>query len=106
MQRDGFIIDRVFVPMDIVECFRSHRLGKMDEEEFEEAVSESSIEFEVQCHMVFNFMLDSKTLINALYQNELCDRLDNEEDDDSEAMLDGLINKLIDRIAYLKNSSY
>ena len=106
IQRDGFIIDRVFVPMDIVECFRSHRLGKMDEEEFAEAISESSIEFEVQCHMVFNFILDSKTLINALYQNDLCDRLDTEEGGDSGAMLDELVNKLIDRLAYLKNCAY
>lgn len=106
IQPDGFIIDRVFVPIDMVECFRSHKLGKIDEEEFAEAISELFIEFGVECHMVFNLILDSKTLINALYQNDLCDRLDNEEDDDSEAMLDGLVNKLIDRFAYLKNCAY
>jgi hypothetical protein len=106
IQPDGFIIDRIFVPADIVESFRSHKLGKMDDEEFAEAISESSIEFEVQCHMVFNLILDSQTLINALYQNDLCDRLDNEEDDDSGVILDELVNKLIDSLAHLKNSTY
>lgn len=106
IQPDGFVIDRVLAPTDIIECFRSYKLEKIDKEEFVVAIAESSIEFEVQCHMVFNLISDSQTLINALYQNDLCDRLENEEDDDSGAMLDKLVNKLIDSLAHLKNSTY
>jgi hypothetical protein len=106
IQPDGFIIDRVLVPMDIVECFRSHKLGKIDEEEFAENISELFIEFCVECHMVFNLILDSQDLIDALYQNDLCDRLDTEEGEDSEAMLDELVKKLIDSLAHLKDGAY
>lgn len=106
IQPDGFVIDRVFAPTDIVECFRSYKLGKIDKEEFVEAITESPVEFGVECHMVFNLILDGQYLVNALYQNELCDRLDNEEDDDSGVMLDELVSKLIDSLAHLKNSTY
>lgn len=106
IQPDGFIIDRVFAPMDVVECFRSHKSGKIDEEEFAVAISESYIEFEVQCHMVFDLILDSQKLINSLIVDQFCDQLDNEEGDDWETILDGLVNKLVDRLAYLKNCAY
>lgn len=49
VEPDGFIVDRVFEPSDLVADYNKLRSGTIDEDDFIESPSESPIEFTVEC---------------------------------------------------------
>ena len=88
-QFDGFVIDSVTEPTDVVDACKKLRSGDIDSEEFDQDISEIGLEFEVECHMLFNAILDSEQL-----GSELSSHINPENEDKLSILCKNLINSL------------
>lgn len=105
MEPDGFIVDRVFEPSDLIADYHRLKSGTIDQDDFIESLSESPIEFTVECHMLFKLRLEQKALIDMLYTLRLCDQLVVEDDSDEPiSKLEELVNRLVESLGHLKPS--
>jgi hypothetical protein len=105
VEPDGFIVDRVFEPSDLIADYHRLKSGTIDEDDFIESLSETPIEFTVECHMLFKLRLEQKALIDMLYKLRLCDHLVVEDDSDGPSTkLEGLVNRLVESLGHLKPS--
>lgn len=105
VEPDGFIVDRVFEPSDLIADYHRLKSGIIDEDDFIESLSESPIEFTVECHMLFKLRLEQKALIDMLYTLRLCDHLVAEDDsDEPSSKLEELVNRLVESLGHLKPS--
>jgi hypothetical protein len=103
VEPDGFIVDRVFEPSDLIADYHRLKSGTIDEDNFIESLSESPIEFTVECHMLFKLRLEQKALIDMLYTLRLCDHLVVEDDsDEPSSKLEELVNRLVESLGHLK----
>jgi len=105
VEPDGFIVDRVFEPSDLIADYHRLKSGTIDEDDFIESLSETPIEFTVECHMLFKLRLEQKALIDLLYALRLCDHLVVEDDSDGpSSKLEELVNRLVESLGHLKPS--
>ena len=105
VEPDGFIVDRVFEPSDLVADYHRLKSGTIDEDDFTESLSESPIEFTIECHMLFKLRLEEKSLIDMLYTFGLCDHLVVEDDsDEPSSKLEELVNRIVESLGHLKPS--
>ena len=105
MEPDGFIFDRVFEPSELVANYHRLKSGAIDEDVFIKSISESPIEFTVECHMVFKLRLEKKALIDMLYAFGICDHLVIEDDSDyPSSKLEKLVNRIVESLGHLKPS--
>lgn len=103
VEPDGFIVDRVFEPSDLIADYYRLKSGTIDEDDFNESLSESPIEFTIECHMLFKLRLEQKALIDMLYALRLCDHLVVEDDsDEPSSKLEELVNRLVESLGHLK----
>ena len=107
MKTDGLEVDRVFIDSsDLIAYYHRLKSGSIDEDDFKEFISESPMEFTVECHMFFKLCLEEKTLIDMLYKFDLCEHLVNKDDrDEPENKLEELVNRLIESLGHLKTTS-
>lgn len=105
VEPDGFIVDRVFEPSDLIADYHRLKSGTIDEDDFIESLSESPIEFTVECHMLFKLMLEQKALIDMLHTLRLCDHFVVEDNsDEPSSKLEELVNRLVESLGHLKPS--
>jgi hypothetical protein len=105
VEPDGFIVDRVFEPSDLIADYHRLKSGTIDEDDFIESLSESPIEFTVECHMLFKLMLEQKALIDMLHTLRFCDHFVVEDDsDEPSSKLEELVNRLVESLGHLKPS--
>ena len=103
MEPDGFIVDRVFEPSDVIADYHRLKSGTIDEDDFNESLSESPIEFTIECHRLFKLRLEQQALIDMLYALRLCDHLVVEDDsDEPSSKLEELVNRLVESLGHLK----
>jgi hypothetical protein len=103
LEPDGFIIERVFEPAELIADYHRLKSGAIDEDDFIQSLSESPMEFTAECHMLFNLQLEEKALIELLYASNFCDHLVIEDDsDEPENKLEELVNRLVESLSHLK----
>lgn len=102
---DGFIVDRVYVPRDLIEDYRRFKSGAIHEDEFIEYLSAGEYEFCVEVHMSFRLHSDVAVIVDELYASGFCDHLDSDdENNDSELRLEELVNRLVGSLNCLNPS--
>jgi hypothetical protein len=105
IEPNGFMVDRVFEPAELIADFRRLKSGVIDEDDFNESLSELPVEFTVECHMLFSLKLEEKALIDTLYASGFCEHLDNNDDSmESGNKLKELVSRLVESLGHLKSS--
>lgn len=103
LEPDGIEVDKVFEPSDLIISYNALKLGDITAEDFNAEIQESTIEFSVECHMIFSVVLDKEMLANTLRASSLCDkRLGDNENPVLEDEFEGLVGDIVQSMGHIR----